>query len=322
MTKDEALDLALEALEVEQTAVTMFNLVPKPHITKAITAIKQAKKSNIKQVIHLYDEPPAQPAPVQSAEERSSVERGEPVAFKHVCNLWIDPVSREYIVDHCDHPPSECIPAYIGTPPGGRQSEDCLTAAQEDIQRLSALVRAQQITIDKLEQARSAPVQEPFGYVWFTKHMEHRFTRMKPHPDMGAMNIKPVYTAPPGQEPVAYTTGHCKEKAQPGGCQLHNLHCGYPACDRKAVTTPPAAQRQWVGLTPREIYNLWEDSGVPFVDWDSFASITRAIEAKLKEKNGLHRQHVIDGSPCWCEPETSYTDPETGASVVVHKEPQ
>jgi hypothetical protein len=41
----------------------------------------------------------------------------EPVAFKHVCNLWIDPVTTEYIVDHCDHPPSECIPAYIGTPP-------------------------------------------------------------------------------------------------------------------------------------------------------------------------------------------------------------
>jgi hypothetical protein len=58
------------------------------------------------------------------------------------------------------------------------------------------------------------------------------------------MNIKPVYTAPPGQEPAAYTTGHCKEKAQPGGCQLHNLHCGYPACDRKAVTTPPAAPVQ------------------------------------------------------------------------------
>jgi hypothetical protein len=50
--------------------------------------------------------------------------------------------------------------------------------------------------------------------------------------------------AQPKQEPVAYTTGHCKEKAQPGGCQLHNLHCGYPACDRKTVTTPPAAPVQ------------------------------------------------------------------------------
>jgi hypothetical protein len=33
-------------------------------------------------------------------------------------------------------------------------------AAQQDIQRLSALVRAQQITIDKLEQALATPVQK------------------------------------------------------------------------------------------------------------------------------------------------------------------
>jgi hypothetical protein len=100
-------------------------------------------------------------------------------------------------------------------------------------------------------------------------------------------------------------------------------HTGADVVERlKAYTTPPAAQRPWVGLTPREIYNLWEDSGVPFVDWDSFASITRAIESKLREKNVWSRQHVTDGNPCWCEPETSYTDPETGASVIVHKEPQ
>lgn len=30
------------------------------------------------------------------------------------------------------------------------------------------------------------------------------------------------------------TTGHCKHKNQPGGCQLHNLQCGYPRCDQKA----------------------------------------------------------------------------------------
>jgi hypothetical protein len=39
--------------------------------------------------------------------------------------------------------------------------------------------------------------------------------------------------AQPVQEPVAYTTGRCIEKAKPGGCQLHNLHCNFPACDRK-----------------------------------------------------------------------------------------
>jgi hypothetical protein len=34
------------------------------------------------------------------------------------------------------------------------------------------------------------------------------------------------------------------------------------------------------------------------------------------------REHITDGSPCWCNPETDYIDPETGAAVIVHKEPQ
>lgn len=33
-------------------------------------------------------------------------------------------------------------------------------------------------------------------------------------------------------------------------------------------------------------------------------------------------EHITDGRPCWCEPETNYKDPETGISVIVHKEPQ
>jgi hypothetical protein len=186
-------------------------------------------------------------------------------------------------------------------------------AAQEDIQRLSALVRAQQITIDKLEQARSAPVQEPVAIVDEDGVIVVCNYKYKPGDKL--------YTTPPGapvQEPVAFNAG--VPPLYPEMKDGETISVEY--------TTPPAAQRpvaephKWVGLTPREIYNLWEDSGVPFVDWDSFASITRAIEAKLKEKNGWYRQHVIDGSPCWCEPETSYTDPETGASVVVHKEPQ
>jgi len=84
-------------------------------------------------------------------------------------------------------------------------------------------------------------------------------------------------------------------------------------------TTPPAAQRQWVGLTDDEFENI--ELGCRSTSSGKIEAMQK-VEAKLKEKNGLHRQHVIDGSPCWCEPETSYTDPETGASVVVHKEPQ
>jgi hypothetical protein len=111
--------------------------------------------------------------------------------------------------------------------------------------------------------------------------------------------------AQPEQKPVAHTTGHCENHKQKGGCQLHNLQCGWPDCDRKPITapqpeqkpvawqvmvedeamkefpikdmahdwcvkqklsgspysywirplytTPPAAQRTWVGLTEREL---------------------------------------------------------------------
>lgn len=34
------------------------------------------------------------------------------------------------------------------------------------------------------------------------------------------------------------------------------------------------------------------------------------------------RNHITDGSTCWCNPEVVYTDPDTGTSVIVHKEPQ
>ena len=34
------------------------------------------------------------------------------------------------------------------------------------------------------------------------------------------------------------------------------------------------------------------------------------------------RPHITDGSPCWCGAEVTYTDPDTGASVISHREPQ
>lgn len=37
----------------------------------------------------------------------------------------------------------------------------------------------------------------------------------------------------------------------------------------------------------------------------------------------VEREHITeDGKTCWCNPEVTYTDPDTGASVVVHREPQ
>ena len=36
--------------------------------------------------------------------------------------------------------------------------------------------------------------------------------------------------------------GHCVHKKQPGGCQLHNLHCGWPDCDTLPRSTPGGAK--------------------------------------------------------------------------------
>ena len=59
--------------------------------------------------------------------------------------------------------------------------------------------------------------------------------------------------------------------------------------------------------------------------WDTLRG--RNAAAALRERLGVgkvvgKREHITDGSPCWCNPETTYTDPDTGASVIVHKEPQ
>jgi hypothetical protein len=125
--------------------------------------------------------------------------------------------------------------------------------------------------------------------------------------DKAITAIKQARSAP-AQEPVAFNAG--VPPLYPEMKDGETISVEY--------TTPPA-QRQWVGLTDEEFEDI--ELGCRSTSSGKIEAMQK-VEAKLKEKNGLHRQHVIDGSPCWCEPETSYTDPETGASVVVHKEPQ
>jgi hypothetical protein len=52
------------------------------------------------------------------------------------------------------------------------------------------------------------------------------------------------------------------------------FHCVHQAIKR---VTPPAAQKQWVGLTEKELYAVRGPM--------SPEEIARAIEAKLREKN-------------------------------------
>ena len=94
--------------------------------------------------------------------------------------------------------------------------------------------------------------------------------------------IKQALASPAVQEPVA-VYGYCpfcggegaaRERHPFGNDRCVNGH-KYKSID--ALTTPPAAQRQWVGLTEEDVA---EGLRKPF--WEDAA---RAIEAKLKEKN-------------------------------------
>jgi hypothetical protein len=118
------------------------------------------------------------------------------------------------------------------------------------------------------KQPPAAPVQEP-------KHYRHRWGKdgegcvVCGDKDWMGTSCKPP-SAAPMQEPVA-----CKTL-----CELC-VKRGYGFCANTAkttpiITTPPAAQRQWVGLTEQEAAECWSTSTVR--TW-------QAIEAKLKEKN-------------------------------------
>lgn len=39
---------------------------------------------------------------------------------------------------------------------------------------------------------------------------------------------------------------YCPEKLKPGGCQLHNLQCGYPACNTPPPQAPEADPKGWL----------------------------------------------------------------------------
>jgi hypothetical protein len=137
--------------------------------------------------------------------------------------------------------------------------------------------------ITAIKQARSAPVQEPVAWI-LTAELDKRETTTRAHLWF----------------------------SNPQNCMWTPIYTTPPI-----VATPLAAQQKpWVGLTDEEI-----EQEFGFID-ELLRDCVHRTEAKLKEKNESHRQHVTDGNPCWCAPETSYTDPETGASVIVHKEPQ
>lgn len=57
-----------------------------------------------------------------------------------------------------------------------------------------------QAIVEALRAALAQGEQEPHGYLWFTRHMEQKFTHRIPKEYERIGDVKPVYTAPPQRE--------------------------------------------------------------------------------------------------------------------------
>jgi hypothetical protein len=141
--------------------------------------------------------------------------------------------------------------------------------------------KRQEKAITAIKQALAAPtVQEPVAFFYPSQG----FYWAKPTRIIAPVTVDvkplPLYITPPAQpapvqEPVWIQPDHL-QKAQraPFLCRVepHKRDDFVPL-----YTTPPAAQRQWVGLTDEEVSQLI--GGMPH------GKMVRATEAKLKERN-------------------------------------
>lgn len=78
--------------------------------------------------------------------------------------------------------------------------------------------------------------------------------------------------------------------------------------------TAPQAQQ------PTNQFNPDWDQVKPFLD--RIAELEQELKTTTDALGHAQRQHVTDGSVCWCNPTMTYKDPDTGAEVWVHQEPQ
>jgi uncharacterized low-complexity protein len=100
-------------------------------------------------------------------------------------------------------------------------------------------------------------------------------------PCIGASKQPPAAQPAPVQEPVAVTYKEVADTMNAlWGGTLKQVQIAMELANKKLYTTPPAAQRQWVGLTDEEWQDLSDRYGMIL-----FGRFKNEIEDKLKEKN-------------------------------------
>lgn len=180
---------------------------------------------------------------------------------------------------------------------------ECLMGRTESMQDALDAAKQARESITAIKQARSAPVQEPvavYGYcpicgaegVMRERRLNGYDKCAKGHTYPSSKATPPAQPAPV-QEPVAW-----QQELANILCRIHRDGGHYIAEHgwRKAIddadlkvahlnatfdTTPPAAQRQWVGLTQQDIDIAFDDTQ----EGGGFNEFARAIEQRLKEKN-------------------------------------
>jgi hypothetical protein len=172
--------------------------------------------------------------------------------------------------------------------------------------------------ITALREALAQPEQEPVAFY----HPRNGFYWAKPTsifaPTVVDVPPVPLYTVPPAAQPVQEFVEHtviagalfdfmgyltsrrrrivlsAADEASPAVdaindfAKMRGLSLGdAQVLDWQDYTTPPAAQRQWVGLTDEEIWSADPRIGTSDSNVNPYQILinARAIEAKLKEKN-------------------------------------
>jgi hypothetical protein len=302
MTKDEALKLALEALEsCDQVygSEGSYQYFSQAKVDKAITAIKQALAAPVQEPV-AWREFDGEGGYTYFAYQDNETWRDEYIERngEKYAN-WVEPLYTASSTSHLHLLSDEFIYKVV------RSSQPHLDDDCADWRRHFAECKywleiahgitpppaAQQERTDYAVHLNHCNIGECEGVC---KYLDDDCPALK-HADMKAKWDRPTPPAQPApvqpvQEPVAWMHEWDDGERIPmlRKREVDSSDNDSPKSVRPLVygdTTPPAAQRQWVGLTDEERNKLWRD----VVKWGDPShddvDLIKAIEAKLKEKN-------------------------------------